>query len=173
MSLTIFPANKCLPKDLMEVTLYPFQQFPPFQVFSLTLLPPESFYLKDLCKKKTIFKSKLTVFKSKNRNIQPFVPYNMKQLDDSLTFTFLDYSGRPTLHLYKENLLSLQTDAVTVVFSLPPFSIVREPIYFSLGFFSLFVIFIVLGRLDFSVGEKNWKQMKKNTTGQFSFNHRE
>eukprot|EP00043_Microstomoeca_roanoka_P013134 m.128709 g.128709 ORF g.128709 m.128709 type:complete len:456 (+) comp15677_c1_seq1:133-1500(+) len=84
-------------------------------------------------------------------DIKVNTPFPVDSQSSDVLVTYFDTTGRPVVILTKSNLVEEHMQDFTVSYTLPATAIVREPVMAVAFFFVLFVVAIVLNRLDFSL----------------------
>lgn len=84
-------------------------------------------------------------------------------LNNTLSFSYLDFLGRPTLQFTFENFLPrVNPDATVIVdYSLPDGLLFIEPLYLVAGLMLCFSIYLVLSKLDLSFGSEDLQALLK------------
>eukprot|EP00126_Sphaerothecum_destruens_P006222 Sdes_comp19272_c0_seq1m10273 len=90
-------------------------------------------------------------------NIDLQIPFDVKRLNDSLTFTYLDTVGRPTVHFQKENVCDEFIVPFQLNYEFSSWMLLREPFMLVVAFLCLFFCVIVYVRLDFSINKNSRK----------------
>jgi len=93
------------------------------------------------------------------------VPYPYERLDDSLHYTFLDFSGRPVVSLAKNNLVEDHIQDFELTYSFNPVFLLREPLMLITGLMVVFLSVILFVRLDFSISIDNMAEAKMRVAG--------
>ena len=70
-----------------------------------------------------------------------------------LHYTYLDTIGRPILEVTKKNLVENHIEDFTISYSFNSIMLLQEPMLLFTAFFILFVVVIIVVRLDFSIVE--------------------
>merc|ERR1712200_90979 len=86
-------------------------------------------------------------------NIELDAPYDVKRLDDSLHFTYLDTKGRPVVEITANNLVEHHIQDFKLSYKMSWIIMLQEPILCVSAFFVLFVTAIIYTRLDFSISK--------------------
>ncbi|KAI1726427.1 ribophorin I domain-containing protein [Ditylenchus destructor] len=105
------------------------------------------------------------ILPEKSKNIKLVTPYSVKRLPDEIHKTYLDIEGRPVIVLEKTNLVDNHIQPFTLYYEWERSYIAYEPFIAIVAFFVLFLAFIIFFRLDFSISNKDGKEithMKKD-----------
>ncbi|KAI1732893.1 ribophorin I domain-containing protein [Ditylenchus destructor] len=105
------------------------------------------------------------ILPEKCKNIKLVTPYSVKRLPDEIHKTYLDIEGRPVIVLEKTNLVDNHIQPFTLYYEWERSYIICEPLIAISAFFVLFLAFIIFFRLDFSISNKEGKEiahMKKD-----------
>uniref|UniRef100_A0A915N166 Dolichyl-diphosphooligosaccharide--protein glycosyltransferase subunit 1 n=1 Tax=Meloidogyne javanica TaxID=6303 RepID=A0A915N166_MELJA len=84
-------------------------------------------------------------------NIKLVTPYSVKRLPDETYKTYLDTFGRTVVVIEKENLINNHIQTFTLYYEFERIYLIREPLMVICAFLLLFLISIILFRLDFSI----------------------
>ena len=98
-------------------------------------------------------------------DIKVNVPYSYDRLEDSLHYTFLDFSGRPVVSLGKSNLVEDHIQDFELTYSFNPVFLLREPLMIITGLMIVFLSVILFVRLDFSISIDNMAEAKMRVAG--------
>jgi len=98
-------------------------------------------------------------------NIELDTPYDVKRLEDSLHFTYLDTKGRPVVEITANNLVEHHIQDFKLSYKLSWITMLQEPLLCVLAFFILFVTAIIYTRLDFSISKDEANENRLRTAG--------
>ena len=87
------------------------------------------------------------------RDIKFEPPYPVDSQKSDLHYTYLDTIGRPILEVTKRNLVENHIEDFTISYSFNSIMLLQEPMLLFTAFFILFVVVIIVVRLDFSIVE--------------------
>ncbi|XP_075158999.1 dolichyl-diphosphooligosaccharide--protein glycosyltransferase subunit 1 [Haematobia irritans] len=78
-------------------------------------------------------------------------PYNVERKDDSLTHTYLDTLGRPTITFTKKNVVENHIANFELTYNFSKVLLLQEPLLLISFVFVIFMLAIICKRLDFSI----------------------
>lgn len=93
------------------------------------------------------------------------VPYSYTREDDSLHFTFLDFTGRPVVTLTKSNLVEDHIQEFELRYRFNAVYLLREPLLIIVGLMVLFLSVILFVRMDFSISIDTQAESKMRVSG--------
>ncbi|RLN59478.1 hypothetical protein BBJ29_003760 [Phytophthora kernoviae] len=98
-------------------------------------------------------------------NVQVNVPFSLDSSSETTRQTYLDTPaiGRPVVILDKKNVVAAHNVPFEVTFDFPQRFMLHEPLLLISAFMALFLLCMVLFRLDFSIVKKPAKVQKKKT----------
>lgn len=88
-------------------------------------------------------------------------PYGVEKRPDSLHYTYLDVTGRPVIEVRKINTVDSHIQDFEISYKFNKLLIVIEPLIVVGFFFALFLVVIVIVRIDFSLSSKPVEHAKK------------
>ena len=93
------------------------------------------------------------------------VPFTADSVERDTLYTYLDTAGRPTVTILKGKVSMSLVDPFEVTYNLPPYQFAQKPVVLIASFFLVFMIFIILARVDFSIhaGKDNNEEKKRKT----------
>lgn len=101
-----------------------------------------------------------------SKNFELNLPYDVKRLDDSLHYSYLDTTGRPVITLTKRNLVENHILDFSLKYNFPRLLMLQEPLLVVLALYLLFLVVIVYVRLDFSIDKDEISESKLRIAGQ-------
>ena len=93
------------------------------------------------------------------------MPYSYSREEDSLHFTFLDFTGRPVVTLSKSNLVEDHIQEFELRYRFNAVYLLREPLLIIVGLMVLFLSVILFVRLDFSISIDTQAESKMRVSG--------
>uniref|UniRef100_A0A1A9WEW0 Dolichyl-diphosphooligosaccharide--protein glycosyltransferase subunit 1 n=1 Tax=Glossina brevipalpis TaxID=37001 RepID=A0A1A9WEW0_9MUSC len=84
-------------------------------------------------------------------NIQLIPPYRIKREADTLSYTYLDTFGRPTIVFSKTNMVENHMSDFELKYKFPKIFLLQEPLLIITFVFIIFLFTVIFKRLDFSI----------------------
>lgn len=88
-------------------------------------------------------------------NIDFLPPYSVQRGKNDLHFTYLDTVGRPVIIAHKHNAVDNHIQDFELRYSFARLMILQEPLLLVGAFFALFLVILILVRIDFSISDKS------------------
>jgi len=82
------------------------------------------------------------------------IPFAIDTQTQTKTFSYLDFWGRPTLIVEKDNVLEYHNQQFSAAYTFETNKLLIEPLYVFAGFLGLFALLILLGRIDLGLEKK-------------------
>ncbi|CAG0884410.1 unnamed protein product [Darwinula stevensoni] len=100
-----------------------------------------------------------------SRVTEIITPYDASILPESLTFTYLDTEGRPTIAIHKSNLVENHIQNFQVHYTFPRWRLAVEPFLVVIAFYLLFLVVIIYVRLDFRITKDDVSEARMRASG--------
>lgn len=117
-------------------------------------------YDKILCEDYTI----KIIFPEGAHDINIDIPFEVDSITETLTFSYLDFVGRPTQIIKKENVLWDHSKVFQVSYTFENSKLLIEPFYLFAGFLALFAALIVLARISLVGGDAKVASVPREKT---------
>jgi len=83
------------------------------------------------------------------------IPFDVDSTSQAMTYSYLDFYGRPTLTIQKANVLEYHNQQFTASYTYETNKMLIEPLYLFVAFAGLFAALIFVGRLDLGLEKKS------------------
>ena len=86
-----------------------------------------------------------------DRDIRVDTPFPVDSKQETLTFTYLDTTGRPTITLEKKNVVDEFVGPILVTYKYDPIRLYQKPLAVAVALFVVFIALSVYMSIDLSI----------------------